>query len=106
LLSRRCYADCFEGYWDRFGSGAGSLLRGAGPALRAGHASPFHKPITGKWELCDVWVIDEAPLPSMVNGYCYSHDIFYIDKELWAVLQNEYYDRAEKLWKVQFSNRT
>jgi hypothetical protein len=25
---------------------------------------------------------------------------------LWAVLQNEYYDRSEKLWKIQISNRT
>jgi hypothetical protein len=53
-----------------------------------------------------VWVIDEVPRPSMVNGYCYSHDIFYIDKELYAVLQNEYYDRSGKLWKIQISNRT
>ncbi len=82
------------------------MLRADPKNFYTGHSSPFHKAITGKWELRDVWVIDEIPLPSLINGYCYSHDIFYIDKELYAVLQSEYYDRSGKLWKVQFSNRT
>jgi len=81
-------------------------LRGDPKNFYTGHSSPFHKAVTGKWELRDVWVIDEAPLPSLVNGYCYSHDIFYIDKELYALVQNEYYDRSGKLWKIQISNRT
>ncbi len=81
-------------------------LRGDPKNFYTGHSSPFHKAVTGKWELRDVWVIDEKPLPSMANGYCYTHDIFYIDKQLYAVLQNEYYDRSGKLWKLQFSNRT
>jgi hypothetical protein len=81
-------------------------LRGDPKNFYSGHSAPFHKAVTGKWELRDVWVIDEVPRPSMVNGYCYSHDVFYIDKELYAVLQNEYYDRSGKLWKVQISNRT
>lgn len=71
-----------------------------------GHSAPFHRSVTGKWELRDVWVIDEVPLPSLANGYCYTHDVFYIDKELYAVLESEYYDRSGKLWKIQFSNRT
>jgi len=81
-------------------------LRGDPKNFYTGHSAPFHKAVTGKWELRDVWVIDEVPRPSMVNGYCYSHDVFYIDKELYAVLQNEYYDRSGKLWKIQISNRT
>lgn len=81
-------------------------LRGEPNNFYTGHSAPFHKAVTGKWELRDVWVIDEAPRPSMANGYCYSHDVFYIDKELYAVLQNEYYDRSGKLWKIQISNRT
>ena len=81
-------------------------LRGDPKNFYTGHSAPFHRAATGKWELRDVWVIDEVPRPSLVNGYCYTHDVFYIDKELYAVLQNEYYDRSGKLWKVQFSNRT
>ncbi len=81
-------------------------LRGDPKNFYTGHSAPFNKAVTGKWELRDVWVIDEVPRASMVNGYCYSHDVFYIDKELYAVLQNEYYDRSGKLWKIQFSNRT
>ncbi len=81
-------------------------LRGDPKNFYTGHSSPFHKAVTGKWELRDVWVIDEVPLPSLASGYCYTHDVFYIDKELYAVLQNEYYDRSEKLWKIQISNRT
>jgi hypothetical protein len=81
-------------------------LRGDPANFYTGHSAPFHKAVTGKWELRDVWVIDEVPRPSMVNGYCYTHDVFYIDKELYAILQNEYYDRSGKLWKIQISNRT
>jgi hypothetical protein len=72
-------------------------LRGDPNNFYTGHSAPFHRSATGKWELRDVWVIDEAPRPSMANGYCYSHDVFYIDKELYAVLQNEYYDRSGKV---------
>ncbi|HKD69266.1 MAG TPA: DUF1329 domain-containing protein [Candidatus Binataceae bacterium] len=81
-------------------------LRGDPKNFYTGHSAPFHRAVTGKWELRDVWVVDEVPRASMVNGYCYSHDVFYIDKELYAVLQNEYYDRSGKLWKIQISNRT
>ncbi|HEY2104914.1 MAG TPA: DUF1329 domain-containing protein [Candidatus Binataceae bacterium] len=82
------------------------VLRSDPKNFYTGHSAPFHRAATGKWELRDVWVIDEVPRPSMVNGYCYSHDVFYIDKELYAVLQNEYYDRSGKLWKIQITNRT
>jgi hypothetical protein len=81
-------------------------LRGDPKNFYTGHSAPFHKAVTGKWELRDVWVVDEVPRPSMANGYCYTHDVFYIDKELYAVLESEYYDRSGKLWKIQFSNRT
>jgi hypothetical protein len=82
------------------------ILRSDSKNFYTGHSAPFHKAVTGKWELRDVWVIDAVPVPSLAGSYCYSHNIFYIDKDLDAVLQNEYYDRSGKLWKVQFTNRT
>jgi hypothetical protein len=46
--------------------------------------------------------------PALPPRFVYpgSHDVFYIDKELYAVLQMEYYDSSGKLWKIQITNRT
>jgi hypothetical protein len=43
-------------------------LRGDPKNFYTGHSAPFHKAVTGKWELRDVWVVDEVPRPSLANG--------------------------------------
>jgi hypothetical protein len=60
------------------------------------------KPELGRWELREVYVIDVTPLPAM-SGYCYSHKIFYIDKEGWFPEELEMYDAEGKLWKTTIS---
>lgn len=60
-------------------------------------------PVAGSnhWELRDDYVIDMLALPILGN-YCYSHRIFYIDKQTWIGAQagTEAYDRTNKLYKL------
>jgi Protein of unknown function (DUF1329) len=53
------------------------------------------------WELRPHYIIDLRPLPILGN-YCYSHRIFYVDKQtnISILAGNENYDRAGKLYKL------
>jgi Protein of unknown function (DUF1329) len=55
------------------------------------------KAAMGKWELRDTYIIDVTPIDP---NYCYAHKVFYVDKQSWATLYYETYDKAGKLWKV------
>ncbi|HEV3112037.1 MAG TPA: DUF1329 domain-containing protein [Candidatus Binataceae bacterium] len=57
------------------------------------------KPLLGKWELRDAYVVDVTPLPTQ-PGYCYGHKVIYFDKETFIPLWLDIYDRDEKLWKA------
>ena len=56
---------------------------------------------TNDWELRDVYVIDLLALPKLGN-YCYSHRVYYIDKQNWNVAETgaENFDRTGKLYKL------
>ena len=56
---------------------------------------------TNHWELRDVYVIDLLALPKLGN-YCYSHRVYYIDKQNWNVAETgaENFDRTGKLYKL------
>ena len=47
------------------------ILRSDPKNFYTGHSAPFHKAVTGKWELRDVWIIDAVPVPSLAGSYCY-----------------------------------
>jgi hypothetical protein len=53
------------------------------------------------WELRSHYIIDLKPLPILGN-YCYSHRIFYIDRQtnISILAGNENYDRTGKLYKL------
>jgi Protein of unknown function (DUF1329) len=57
------------------------------------------KPLLGKWELRDAYVVDVTPRPTQ-PGYCYGHKVIYFDKETFIPLWLDIYDRNEKLWKA------
>ncbi len=56
-------------------------------------------PTLGRWELRNVYVTDLAPLPTNLARKCYSHSVFYVDKDNWAPVLVEDYDADGKLWK-------
>jgi Protein of unknown function (DUF1329) len=66
----------------------------------------FPKPIVGKWELRDVYVVDMHPVPSLAPTYCYAHRIMYLDADLMEADIGDLYDKAGKLWKVEYNYRT
>jgi len=51
----------------------------------------------GNWEVRDAYIIDVRPIN---KDYCYGHKVFYVDKQNWATLYYETYDKQDKLWKV------
>jgi hypothetical protein len=59
----------------------------------------FPKPSWGKWSVRPVAVIDVHRIPSEAAGYCYSHRIMYVDKELWGASWVDLFDSNNKLWK-------
>ncbi len=59
----------------------------------------FPKPSWGQWELRDLTIDDVTRIPSEAAGYCYSHRVMYVDKELWDSEWNDMYDSNGKLWK-------
>jgi hypothetical protein len=59
----------------------------------------FPKPSWGQWELRDLAVDDITRIPSEASGYCYSHRVLYVDRELWDSEWNDMYDSNGKLWK-------
>jgi len=56
------------------------------------------KPGTGHWELRDTYVIDAKWIPSQ-GSYCFSHRIFYLDRQAYFVMTTEEFDNENKLWK-------
>ena len=56
---------------------------------------------TNHWELRVYYVVDLLALPILGN-YCYSHRIFYVDKQTWLAAEAgmENYDRTGKLYKM------
>ncbi len=59
-----------------------------------------------KWQVRDVWVLEEKRVTSMAAGYCYGKKIYYVDKEFYSQIENESYDANMKLWKVEIGFRT
>jgi len=60
----------------------------------------FSKPSWGKWELRDVSVIDVRKIPAKLGDYCYGKRIIYVDKQFYAPLWEELYDKEMKYWKT------
>ncbi len=58
------------------------------------------KPAVGKWELRDVYVISLTRVGPDAGSYCYGKRVIYVDKETWAPLAAETYDRNLAPWKV------
>lgn len=57
------------------------------------------KPIVGKWEVRDTWVIDAKRIRSQSKGYCYGKQEMWIDKVSGNLLWKDNYDSNMKLWK-------
>jgi hypothetical protein len=57
------------------------------------------KPVLGKWELRDVYIIDLRPVPSY-SSYCYGSKVIYVDAETFATIGAEQYDTGLKYWKI------
>lgn len=60
----------------------------------------FPTPEAGLWELRQVYVISLRRIGADAGSYCYGKRVIYVDKETWAPLAVESYDRNLKLWKV------
>lgn len=60
----------------------------------------FPKPVVGKWELRDTYILDLHRIPSQAKGYCYSHKILYVDKENVYPVWADIYDESGKFWKI------
>ncbi len=56
------------------------------------------KPGTGHWELRTTDVID-AKWITTLGAYCFSHRIFYVDREAYFTMTADEYDNENKLWK-------
>jgi hypothetical protein len=54
---------------------------------------------TGHWELHNVDVINLEWLPSL-GSYCFSHRIFYFDRDVMNIFTAENWDNNQKLWKM------
>jgi len=63
---------------------------------------PWAKPVLGKWELRDAYVLEMKRLPAFDSGYCYSNRVLYIDAETYFPLATELYDHDGKLYKPGF----
>ncbi len=63
------------------------------------------KPIVGKWEVRDNYVIDVRRIPSQRAGYCYGKQIVYVDKVSYNTSWKDLYDPAMKLTKFQSSQK-
>ena len=60
----------------------------------------WSKPITGKWELRDAYLLDIRALGSAAATYCYGSRVLYVDKENSTPLFVDLYDNSLKPWKV------
>lgn len=57
------------------------------------------KPAVGTWESRDVYVISLTRVGPDADSYCYGKRVIYVDKETWAPLAVESYDRSLAMWK-------
>jgi Protein of unknown function (DUF1329) len=57
-------------------------------------------PQPAKWELGDTWVVEVAPTPDKLAGYCYGNRRMYIDAQDFHMPGEEMYDMGGKLWKI------
>jgi len=71
-----------------------------------------HTPV--KWQEPEDWMFDEVWEPrkvyvmegtSKLPQYAYGKRILFLDKEAWAVLSSDIYDRAGQLWKVWINDQ-
>jgi hypothetical protein len=53
----------------------------------------------GPWELRNVWVVEETPLPSK-KDYCYGTRVTYVDTDVFNSFDTDLYDPGQTLWKV------
>jgi len=63
------------------------------------------KPIVGKWEVRDSYVLDVRRIPSQQAGYCYGKQVVYIDKYSFNNSWKDLYNPAMKLFKFQSSQK-
>jgi len=57
-------------------------------------------PPTSKWELGETWIVEVAPTPDKLAGYCYGNRRMYIDVQDYHMPGEDLYDMAGKLWKI------
>jgi Protein of unknown function (DUF1329) len=62
----------------------------------------YPKPMVGKWEVRDSFVLDVMRVPSESKGYCYGKKRLYIDKQMFDSIWGDIYDENLKLWKVDY----
>ncbi len=60
------------------------------------------RPVAGKWEVRDAYVVAYIPLPALGSRYCDGVKLAYIDKETWMPLGFDIYDADRRLWKLFF----
>ncbi len=65
----------------------------------------FPKPVVGKWEVRDHYVLDLRRIASQRAGYCYGKQIGYFDKVSYNISWKDLYDNAMKLIKLQSSQK-
>ncbi len=58
------------------------------------------KPIVGKWEARDAYVINIKRAPPVAEGYCFASRVAYVDKQTWSNMWVDTYDSNHKLWKI------
>jgi hypothetical protein len=57
------------------------------------------RPVAGKWELRDAYVIAYTPVPAL-GRFCYGVRVAFLDKEDWMPLAFDVYDANRNLWKL------
>lgn len=63
---------------------------------------PFPKPLMGRWEIRDTYMISLKRLPQFARGYCYSRRVMFVDKEnYFAGAEFDLYGDAATLLKMQ-----
>lgn len=65
----------------------------------------FPKPVIGKWQVRDNYVIDVRRVPSLRPGYCYGRRIMWVDKVAFTDSWADVYSPDMKLWKIMMSEK-
>lgn len=63
----------------------------------------FWWPTGEKWELRDVYILEQIPRKDIYPKYPYSKRIFYLDKDSYMPWFIEMYDRKGEYWKVEIN---